>query len=171
MKNDELLNKYIDNELSRDELNQVEELVKTEKSFSSQLSIHKYVHETLYQIPLKKAPYNITEIIMRKIAGKISDKYKKNYLFRFVIATLSSILILTLFLFFYFLGDLELFKNASEISFNYSDKILPSLSYLREVFSSEIFKTVTGLLGFVILLLFYFNYNSHKQLKDTLNKL
>ena len=171
MKYDELMNKYIDNELTSDELNQVEELIKSEKNFSSQLSLHKYVHETLYQVPTKKAPKNITEIIMRKIAGKISDKYKKNYLFRFVVATLTSILILTLFLFFYFLGDLELFKNASEFSFDYSDKILPSLSYIKDIFNSEIFKTVTGLLGFVILLLFYFNYNSHKQLKDTLNKL
>jgi hypothetical protein len=171
MNYNELLNKYIDNELDTNELNQVEELVKSEKNFSSQLSIHKYVHETLYQVPLKKAPSNITEMIMRKIAGKISDKYKKNYLFRFVIATLTSILILTLFIFFYFLGDLEIFKSASEISFNYSNNILPSISYLKDMFNSDIFKTITGLLGFVILLLFYFNYNTHKQLKDTLNKL
>jgi hypothetical protein len=171
MKNDDLLNKYIDNELSRDELDEVEELVKTNNKFRSHLSVHKYLHETLYQLPIKNAPLNITEIIMNKISGSINKKYKKNYLFRFVIAVLTSILVLTLFMFFYFLGDLELFKNASEISMNYSDKILPSISYMNEIFNSNVFKTVTGILGFVVLLLFYFNYNSHKQVKDMLTKL
>ena len=171
MKNDDLLNKYIDNELSREELDKVDELVKSDNKFRSQLTVHKYVHETLYQLPLKMAPHNITETIMNSIVGKISDKYRKNYLFRFVVTALSSILLITLFILFYFIGDLAFFKNASEISINFSDKIFSSLSYLKEIFNSNVFKTVTGLFGFVILLLFYFNYNSHKQLKDNLNKL
>ncbi len=37
--------------------------------------------------------------------------------------------------------------------------------------NTEIFKTVSGLLGFIVLVGFYFNFNSHKSLKNILDKL
>jgi hypothetical protein len=168
---DELINKYIDNEINQEELNEINELIKTEDKFSTLFSVHKYVHETLYQMPLKKAPFSITEAVMSKISSKLSEKYRKNYYFRFVIASLGSILFITLFLFFYFIGDLALFNDAAELTSRYSDKILTPFSYLMDIFNSNIFKTVSGLLGFIILIIFYFNYNTHKQLKDTLKNL
>ena len=102
---------------------------------------------------------------------KIGEKYRKNYLFRGVVSILSMILIFTLFFFFYYLGDLVFVQNVTESTRSYSNLFSSSFSYLSQLVKTDIFRTVSGLLGFIILIGFYFNYNSHKSLKDTLDKL
>lgn len=173
MKNNynELINNYIDKELSQNDLDNVEELVKTNEDFKILLSVHNYVHETLPEIPQKFAPVGFTELLMKKIVSRISDKYKKNYLFRGVISALTMILIFTLFFFFYYLGDLMFVKNVAESTRSYSSTLYSSFSYLFQLVKTDIFRTVSALLGFIVLVGFYFNYNSHKSLKDTLDKL
>lgn len=168
---DEILNKYVDNELNQDELKSVENLVNTNPSFSTSLKVHKYVHDSLHEIPVKSAPSGITELVMNKIFKKLSEKYKKNYLFRGVISVLSLILIVTLFILFSYLGDLAFVKEATSASDIYFDKINPVFNYLYQLVKTDTFKTVAGLLGFIILIAFYFNLNSHKELKEKLNQL
>ena len=169
--NDELLNKYIDNELNKEELNKVENLIKSDNQFKTELSVHKYVHESLLDYSARTAPAGITESIMNKILSGIGEKYKKNHLFTFVITVLSSIFILILFLFFYLIGDLTLFNKVSSVTLNFSDNLIPSFSSVKEILNSNVFKTITGLLSFIVLIIFYFNYNSHKDIKDTLKNL
>ncbi len=102
----ELVNNYIDKELNQNDIEKVEELVQTDDKFRTILSVQNYVHETLSEIPQKFAPVGFTDLIMEKIVQKISEKYRKNYLFRGVVSVLSMFLIFTLFFFFYYLGDL-----------------------------------------------------------------
>ena len=165
-----IANKYVDNELNSKELNEVEELLSTNDDFKKTLSVHKYVHESLYEIPQKLAPNGFTELLMTKIVNRISDKYKKNYWFRGVIAFFSLFLAATLFLFFYFLGSLEFVQSASSTVNNYTEKIIPTFRHITEFVKTDIFKTVTGLISFIILVGFYFNMNSHKQLKNKLKE-
>ncbi|MCW8849624.1 MAG: hypothetical protein OQJ81_06555 [Melioribacteraceae bacterium] len=166
----ELVNNYIDKELNPNEIEKVEELVHSNNEFRTILSVHNFVHETLSEIPQKFAPIGITESIMNNIVKKISDKYRKNYLFRGVISVLSMILIFTLFFFFYYLGDLVFVQNVAESTQSYSNIFSTSFSYLSQLVKTDIFRTVSALLGFIVLVGFYFNYNSHKSLKETLDK-
>ena len=167
----ELVNNYIDNELNQNDIEKVEELVHSNNEFKTLLSVHNYVHETLSEIPQKNAPVGFTESIMSRITKKLSDKYKKNYLFRGVVSILTMILIFTLFFFFYYLGDLVIVQNVAASTQGYSNFFSSSFSYLSQLVNTDIFRTVSGLLGFIVLIVFYFNYNSHKSLKDTLDKL
>ena len=167
----ELVNNYIDKELNQTDLDNVEELVRSNEEFKTMLSVHNYVHETLSEIPQKFAPIGFTELLMNKIVHKISEKYIKNYLFRGVVSVLTLILVCTLFLFFYFIGDLVFVKEVTTSAGNYTDMFTSSFSYFAELIKTDIFRTVSALLGFIILVGFYFNYNSHKSLKDTLDKL
>lgn len=167
----ELVNKYIDNELTKNELNKLDELVKTNNKFNNILRVQSYVHNSLSHIPLKQVHSGFTDLVMNKIIHKISDKYKKNYLFRGVISVLIFMLIFTLFGFFYFLSDLEMITNFTNSATTFTDHFLPSLSYFYKVINTEIFKTVSGIIGFIVLVGFYFNYNSHKHTKDLLNEL
>jgi hypothetical protein len=166
----ELVNNYIDNELNQNDIEKVEELIHSNNEFKTILSVHNYVHETLSQIPQNPAPLGFTESIMNKIVKKLGEKYRKNYLFRGVVSILSMILLFTLFFFFYYLGDLVFVQNVAESTRSYSNIFSSSFSYLSQLVQTDIFRTVSGLLGFIILIGFYFNYNSHKSLKETLDK-
>ena len=170
-KYNELVNNYIDKELNQHELAKVEELMQTDDKFRTILSVQNYVHETLSEIPQKYAPLGVTDLIMEKIVRKISEKYRKNYLFRGVVSVLTMFLIFTLFFFFYYLGDLAFVKSATESTGSYTSIISSKFSYFTQIMNTEIFKTVSGLLGFVILIGFYFNFNSHKNFKNILDKL
>lgn len=167
----ELVNNYIDKELNQNELETVKELIQTNDKFKTLLTVQNYVHETLAEIPPKFAPAGFTDLIMEKLMHKISEKYKRNYLFRGVISALLIILIFTLFFFFYYLGDLAFVKNAAESAGNYTNIISSAFSYLSHIMNTEIFRTVSVLLGFIILIGFYFTYNSHKSLRNILDKL
>lgn len=166
-----IVNKYVDNELNKQEIDNVNGLIDKDEEFRNTLSVHKYVHESLYDIPLKLAPNGFTELLMNKIVHRISDKYKKNYAFRAVIAFFSVFLMVSLFMLFYFLGSLEIVQTASSTASNYTEKIIPTISYFTDFVKTDIFKTVTGLIGFIILVGFYFNINSHKELKNRLKEL
>lgn len=166
-----IANKYVDNELNSKELNEVDELLNTSDDFKKTLSVHKYVHESLYELPLKLAPNGFTELLMNKIIHRISDKYKKNYAFRMVIAFFSVFLMVSLFMLFYFLGSLEITQTTSSTVSNYTDKIIPTFSYFTDFVKTDIFKTITGLISFIVLVGFYFNLNSHKEIKNRLKEL
>ena len=94
--NDDFLNKYIDNELTRKELDQFEVQIETDNKFNSMFKVHKYVHNSLYEMEHKSAPDGFTDIIMKKIVKKLSSRYHKNYMFRFVISLLTIFLLISL---------------------------------------------------------------------------
>jgi len=173
MKNkyDELVNKFVDNELNSNELNQVEELVKSDDNFKLTLSSHKYVHENLYDIPEKTAPYYTTEHIMRRIVEKVSDKYKKSYFFRGIVTTLVCILITFLFMLFFYGSNLEVTQESSKITDYIKVYTKPGINYIHKIVISDMFKTVSGLFSFIVLLGFYFSFNSYKELKKRLKQL
>ena len=167
----DIVNKYVDNELSSKEINQIDELFNSDENFKKTLSTHKFVHDSLYDMPLKVTSNGFTELIMNKIVHRISDKYKKNYAFRLVMAFFSIFLMVSLFLLFYFLGSLDFVQTASSTANNYAEKIIPTISYFTDFVKTDIFKTVTGLISFIVLVAFYFNLNSHKEMKNRLKKL
>ena len=166
----EIVNKYVDNELNKEELNKVDELLNSNEEFKNTLTLHRFVHDSLHDIPLKLAPSGFTDLVMNKIVTPLSDKYKANYFFRFIIAAFSLIFVFMLFWFFYFVGDLELTKNVVSYTNNYSDRFLPSIGDFTNFIKTDIFKTITGVVGFIILIGFYYNMNSHKALKERLEK-
>ena len=172
MKNkfDDLVNRYVDNELNQNELIEVEELVQKDEQFTITLTTHKYVHNSLPDIPQQSAPLNITESIMKKIIGKLSERYNKNYFFRAIIAAFVSILVTFLFMLFFYAGNLPVVQESTNISSYLIDYTQPIISYAHKIVSSEMFKTVSGLLGFIVLLGFYFTFNSYKELKDRLKQ-
>ena len=93
----DIINKYIDKEVNSEEIERVNELIQSDSKFKKMISVHKYVHESLSEMPLKLAPQGFTELVMNKIVTSLSEKYKKNYWFRGVISIFGLILVLILF--------------------------------------------------------------------------
>jgi hypothetical protein len=170
MNRNELINKYVDNELTIKEIEETNELIKKDEEFNKLISTHKFVHETLAQIPLKNASQGFTDLVMKKLINRISEKYRKNYFFRFALATFGVILVITLFFFFYFLSDLGLVQNTYQTANNYTDKFLPILKKIADFFKTDIFKILTGIISFIILIGFYFNINLHNSFKNRINE-
>jgi len=172
MKNkfDDLVNRYVDHELNQNELFEVEELVKKDEQFKVTLTTHKYVHDSLPDIPQQSAPLNITESIMKQIIGKLSEKYSKNYFFRVIIAAFVSILITFLFMLFFYASNLPFVQESTNISGYLKNYTQPAFNYIHKIVSTEMFKTVSGLLGFIVLIGFYFTFNSYKELKERLKQ-
>ncbi len=168
MKNnyDELINKYLDNELELPELQNVNELIKTDSEFNIKLSTQKYVHQSLYELPVFSAPLGITEKIMNRLASKLSSKYQKNYFFRGIVASLMLILTAVLFMFFFFAQDLQFIQEAPSVTDLVQNYTSPVITTLYSFLTSELFRTISGITGFIILLSFYFTLNSFKEFKD-----
>lgn len=170
MNKDELINKYVDKELTIKEIEEANKLLSNDNKFNEMISVHKFVHETLYQIPHKFAPDGFTDVVMKRIINRISEKYKKNYFFRIILATFGILFIVTLFFFFYFFTDLAFVQSSYKVANNYTSKLLPILNSITQFVKTDIFKIVTGMVSFIVLVGFYFNLNLHNNFKKQIKE-
>lgn len=170
MNKSELINKYVDKELTIKEIEETNELIKKDEEFNKLISKHTFVHETLSQLPLKYAPKGFTDLVINKIINRINEKYKKNYFFRFVLTTLGILLVISLFFFFYFLTDLAFVQNFHKNVSNYSINFLPITEKIADLFKIKIFKILTGMISFIVLVLFYFNINKYNSFKSRIKE-
>ncbi len=166
----ELLNKIVDNELSSEEKISVNDLLKKDEEFKSKLKTHKFVHNSLFDLPVVQAPLEITSKIMGQIVSNISKKYEKHYFFRVVLAIFGIAFLTSIMMFVFYsfnipnssdtLGLLDSVKP-------YTKNIIPQLS---KIFKSDLVKSIGGLISFIILLAFYFSINEHKNFKERLKQ-
>ncbi|MFZ1290179.1 MAG: hypothetical protein WAR79_08810 [Melioribacteraceae bacterium] len=172
MKNnfDELINKYLDNEIDSDELNTVNDLLKNNTEFKTKFITQKYIHENLNEIPLHSAPTNITELVMGKIISKLSIKTQKNYFFKGILAILLVFLFITLYFFFSLLGDLKIVQQTVSYIDYSKNYFQPIVTFFSKIIQNDIFRTLSGLLGLIILLSFYFSLNSFKDFKNRIRQ-
>ena len=169
-KYDELYNKFIDNELSNEEIKKINELSETDKKFKVELRAHKFVHNSLLEIPLLKAPIDITAKVMEQIVGSIYKKYEKNYFFRIVLGIFGIMFVVIIILFFQSIGSIQ--SNTNTIKLfeylkPYSQNIIPKITSL---FNSSLIKTIISLLSLIILLFFYFTMDEHKKFRKRINQ-
>ena len=167
---DELYNKFVDGELTNQELEKINGLMESDEKFRIGLRSHKFVHNSLFDIPMVQAPVEITARIMGQIASSISEKYRKNYFFRVILAIFGISFLISIIMFVMYSGNLQ---NSSE-SFSllelikpYTKNIIPQIS---KILKSDLIKSIGGLLSFIILLVFYFTINEHKNFKDRINQ-
>lgn len=171
MKNhDELINKYLDNDLESAEINELNDLVKQDSNFKMNFITQKYVHENLYDLPVQSAPANLAESIMSKILGSISVKYKKSYFFRIILSIFLLLIVASLFIFFFYALNLPAVQHSTTIVENTKNVFEPIFDMVNKVLTSEYFKTVSAAVGLIILIAFYFTLNSFKSFKDRLKQ-
>jgi len=172
MKNnfDELINKYLDSEIDSDELNTVNDLIKNNSEFKAKFLTQKYIHENLYEIPVNSAPANITELVMGKIISKLSVKTQKNLFFKGILAILLVFLLISLYFFFSLLGDIKIVQQTVSYLDYTQNYFQPIFNFFSKVIKNDIFRTLSGLLGLIILLSFYFSLNSFKDFKNRIRQ-
>lgn len=167
---DELLNKYIDNELGSQELSLINEHIKICIECLARLKALKVVDTHLKRLDVTQLGTGFTENIMNKInKAAVILKPKKYYFFRFIF----SLFILVM------LGVFSLLITSTSNSMNESTSFMDYLdlgtSYLSSNFKNLVGKINVSLVGTVISLIFFISmyliYDSHRKLKNRLNRL
>ncbi len=169
---DELLNKFIDNELSEVELKELTEILKNDIDVQLRLKALHLTEEILRRIEISPAPENFTNKFMSKISFSTSAvKDKISY---------------------FYIGMISLFASAIAGTLGYSiyqiesstSNLIGNNQYIQktmEIFSGglgninsllgndNIIQVGTGLI-FVLLVSGYFILENHKNFKKKLNR-
>lgn len=82
---DDLLNKYIDNELDSAELAELNNLLDEDESSVKELKAYKVVEQSLRKMEFENSPSNTTYLVMQKIASMKKVK-KSNWFFWFCLS-------------------------------------------------------------------------------------
>ncbi len=163
---DEILNKYIDGELDRNEINELQQLIKIDNEALAILKAHKYVDQILKKLETESAPVRFTENVMNKIFETFTVKNKKFPFFRVILS-----------LFGFMLAGILVYVTSVSMSISSDDKLdsiliqtsdilLKGISFLSNVFSNSIFLMVVSSFSLILLLSAYFVFESHKTFKD-----
>ncbi|MCU7499836.1 MAG: anti-sigma factor family protein [Bacteroidota bacterium] len=172
---DEVLNKYIDNELEGRELSELNEHLKFCTSCLSRLKALRMVDQQLRRIETFHVSADFTQNLMKKIE-KISFHYtpRKSYFFRFVVALF---VILTAAM----LAAVVITVKASApavasepawykaILDTFSAKLSSVLTGYNSLFTNRSFSIVGSGLAFIILVSIYIVYESFKGVKGRIH--
>src|ERR1035437_325401 len=163
--NDEMLNKYLDGELSKDESAEVEKIVNGSPALKQQLIALKEVDRSLRNMPVPEISFDVTSVIMQRI--KWIEKLKKDQK-RFIVV-ISSVFITLCFAIVLFVG-FEIIKNYKPDS---SKTIIDTVKYAETLsgfitsFMNNTNMTILGgIFSFGLLISAYFFFDYSKVFKN-----
>ena len=167
---DELLNDYIDNQLTAEELEYVKNLLESDLQAASKLRAMRVVHQSLKQIEPDLAPSGFTERLMGALnLSPGLSKQKKNYFFYGVVGffgfMIVGILVAVVLSIDWNLGNLNIAKYIDEAK----SGISKSGSEAFSIFQNKTVLMISSSMVLLLLILAYFGFESHKSWKKKIN--
>lgn len=170
---DEILNKYLDNELTNAEINELKDYLSDHPEEAEKFNAHQLVDNVLREMEHDSAPENFTYNFMQKISGVINSKPQKNYFIRFVFAFLG-LGFIGIFTF----GLTNLSTSESSTSDRIFDRIgeginnlIPNIDSFNFSINSDLLMLIVSTLILVTLVATYGFINSHKAFKSKIENL
>ncbi|MCX6149135.1 MAG: hypothetical protein NTX22_01275 [Ignavibacteriales bacterium] len=170
--NDEILNRYFDNDLTMPEITLVTEHIKDCAECLAKLKAQKLADINLKRLDTFQTSFNFAEKVMQKISlSAFKFKPKKSYFFRVVFSTfILASLAVVVFAF------ASLPMNASESSsdkwIEYINNILTNaFSAYKNTFGKINISLIGTILTFVLFISGYFVFESHRKIKNQIEKL
>ena len=169
---DELLNKYIDNELSEDGLKEFNEMLKNDFDAQSRLKALHLTEDILRKIEISPAPENFTDKFMSKISistSGVKDKVSYFYIgmisfFALAIAGILGFCISQVeFGSSNLTGDNQYIQNTMEL-------LSGGLGYINSLLGNDSILLTGAGLTFVLLVSGYYILENHKNFKEKLNR-
>lgn len=168
---DEILNKYIDDELSASELDQIKDLIANDNESLNQLKAHKLADQILRKLDVTPAPQNFTERVMDKIYNAAPVKVRNSYFVHSVIG----------FFVLCIVGMLGYALSLPSVSAEPDSKTVAIMDSAKELvsqkvgdfasfFNNETILIAGSFLTFVLLLSAFFMISSHKKFTHELDK-
>jgi len=162
--NDEILNKYLDDELNREEMNQVKTAIENsaelKKKYEALLSANTLLKNMESDLP----SVDFAKNVMGKIKRRKSTVHQQKY-FLFTILSLFGLVVLGIigYVFYEIISSVQA-SESSEIITNYSKSIG---EYFSGLFGKKSLSILGSVLSFIMLVSGYFLYefqkNAHKK--------
>ncbi len=164
---DEILNKYIDNELSAAEIEELKNLLSSNPDELDKLKVLRFVDSSLRTMEHDKAPDHIAGSILSRIEALSIVKGKSFYFFYWIVGVFS-IMIIGLFGYI-----LSLISPAESDGSSVLDNVVNYLSSFSISFniglSSNLILLIGASLSIILLIAFYFLVVSHREFKNSLS--
>ena len=166
---DEILNKYLDGELSSEELKELNSLIENDPDALSTLKTQKFVDKTLSKIETESAPAGFTGRVMNIISSASSIRSKKFYFFRFIVTLFGLLVSGTFILILFSLPEAEPESDTSLRVVDTATKFLSeNFGGLSNLLNNNTLIMVGAMLTIILLISGYFVLESHKSFKQKL---
>ena len=166
---DELLNKYIDNELSEAELKELTEILKNDTDAQLRLKALHLTEEILRKIEISPAPENFTHKFMSKIF--ISTSVVKDKVSYFYIGMISFFALAIAGILGFSISRIESGSSNLIGDNQYIQKTKEFfLGHINSLLGNDSILLVGASLTFVLLVSGYFMFENHKNFKKRLNR-
>ena len=169
---DDILNKYIDDDLNIDVVKQIHEQLNNSEIDRKRLTALQAIHNELKQIKTIEVKNNFTSTVMAKLLKKVKAKKKDRY-FIFSISSifvLSSLAIIG-YLLITVVGSNSGGNAASQNLDNYVNYFIRFLSSLKELFTAKNISIIGSIISLGLLITGYFFFENLRQSKRRLSKL
>lgn len=160
--NDEMLNRYIDNELSIEDRNFVRNAIENSSDIKKRYEFLLKAHLLLKNIQTESPSMDFSKLVMQKISRRgIQESQQKRFLF--AILSLFGIVILGLvgYVFYEIISSIQSSDSSTAIS-TYSNTIG---DYFSALFGKKNLSIFGSVLSFIMLVSGYFLYNYQKHSK------
>ena len=168
---DEILNKLLDGELSREETEEVKTQLITSVELQKKFNALKFVHEKLFDLKEDEVSTDFTTSVMNKIGKQRFAVPKQQKYFIVSVATFITLLCLLVFGF-----SISAIISSSQTSTGESKSIFDSLSHLsdglvtimKNLFTGKGLSIIGSIFSIVILISGYFFFEMQKRSKENL---
>ncbi|MGB5287784.1 MAG: hypothetical protein WBN42_04790 [Ignavibacteriaceae bacterium] len=168
---DEILNKYLDDELSRDEAERVKSVLSASEELQRKFNALKLVHEKLFNLRQDEVSPGFTDTLMKQIAKKGFIIPKQQKYFIASVAAFITLLCLVIFGF-----SISAMISAAPPSISESKSVVDSISnlsdglvnVLKHLFSGEGLSIIGSIFSLLIIISGYFFFEMQKRAKATL---
>ncbi len=160
--NDELLNKYLDEELNREEMNQLKNAIENspeiKKRYEALLSANTFLKSVESDLPSA----DFTKKVIGKIKIRKSSKHQQKY-FLFTVLSLLGLIVcgITAYVFYEIIISIQASESSDLVS-NYSNSIG---DYFSSFFGKKNLSIFGSVLSFIMLVSGYFLYDYQKHSK------
>jgi hypothetical protein len=168
---DEILNAYIDNELDYNKINEINDHIKICSECLNRLKAQKGIEYQLKNLATYNVSDNFTSAVMKKINNSVAHfQPKKSYFFRVIFGFFIVVALAICVTAFAAIAPTASGYDIEIIIKNVSENASGIFSSYKLLFSRQIISIIRSVLLITILASLYFFYETHKNMKDHLNK-
>lgn len=166
---DELLNNYIDNQLTNEEIEDVRSILAADNQAINKLNALRTVHNSLQKLETMQAPVGFTERFMKVLNTAPVESGQNNYFFYSVVGFFG-ILIIGIMAF--VISSINWNFQSMDLS-SYIEPVKSEIekngSQALSVFKNKTVLMISSSMVLLLLILAYFGFESHKNLKKKIN--
>lgn len=168
---DELINKFLDSEISNLELEELQKLLNDDFNYKS-LKSFQLIEKTLKDIKTEKAPELFTEKLMTKILMLNKSRNERKSFLPIIINSIFVLLIIFFVVIYFIYANMDIrnseFNLLIESKINLINSFLPTL---KKIFINKIVIFFSSIISLLLLIIFYYIFEEHKIFKKKLENM